>query len=304
MRTRGVVVEIGKRNRVIVMTAQGEFVQVPFKKQVYVGQEIQFKRKERISLWQVGAAAVLFLALASSWNLFIGQLIPHAVPAYLVTLDINPSLELAVDAKHHVLEAVGLNDDGKQLLSRIVVVGESLSDALDAISRQAERDGYLRQGSSEIIVTIADKNSNETSLIELKNNRTGDDHKLEQVIVDSLTKNSRAQVRIWQVPVQVLADAKSAGITPARYIAIQRQAQAIVPQRIEARLTVAETPERQEEQESEVHVVSASFGSAPRPVLTPMQWTNSAAADSIPERQHQTIFSFSNRMKGALSYSE
>ena len=42
---------------------RGEFVQVPFRKQVYVGQEVFFTRKERISLWQVGAAAVLFLAL-------------------------------------------------------------------------------------------------------------------------------------------------------------------------------------------------------------------------------------------------
>lgn len=304
MRTRGVVVEIGKRNHVIVMTAQGEFVQVPFKKQVYVGQEIQFERKERISLWQVGAAAVLFLALASSWNLLVGQLVPLGVPAYLVTLDINPSLELAVDSGHRVLEAAGLNDDGKKLLSRVDIIGESLSAALDAISRQAQNDGYLRQGNNEIVVTIADKNSHETSLVELKNNRTGDHHKLEQVIVDSLTKNTLAQVRIWQVPAQVLADAKSAGITPARYIAIQRQAQAIAPQRIEARLTVAEASERRDEKETEVHTAAASFGSAPRPVLTPMQWTNTAAVDRVPERQYPTVFSFSNRMKGALSYSE
>ena len=300
MRTRGVVVEIGKRNHVIVMTAQGEFVQVPFKKQVYVGQEIQFKRKERISLWQVGAAAVLFLALASSWNLLVGQLVPLE-PTYLVTLDINPSLELAVDAGHRVLEAAGLNDDGKKLLSRVDIIGESLSAALDAISRQAQNDGYLRQGNNEIVVTIADKNSHETSLVELKNNRTGDHHKLEQVIVDSLTKNTLAQVRIWQVPAQVLADAKSAGITP---VTNQRQAQAIAPQRIEARLTVAEASERRDEKETEVHTAAASFGSAPRPVLTPMQWTNTAAVDRVPERQYPTVFSFSNRMKGALSYSE
>lgn len=306
MRTKGVVVEISNRNRIIVMTSQGEFVQVPFKKQVYVGQEVHFTRKEKISLWQVSAAAVLFLALASSWNLLIGNLVSGVdYPAFVVTLDINPSIELAVGANHEVLAVSGLNDDGRDLVKRIDVVGEPLSSALDVIGRQAQHDGYIKQGNSEIIVTIAAQDSTETTLVDLKNSRTGEHAKLEQMIVEALTKSALAQVRIWQVPSQVLADAKAAGITPARYIAIQRQAQSIMPQRIEARLTVADASERsQQVAETEVRTASTSFSSAARPVLTPMQWTNTAEAHSLPERQTQASFSFSNRMKGALSYIE
>ena len=115
-----------------------------------------FTRKERISLWQVGAAAVLFLALVGSWNMFVGSIIPGAdIPAFLITLDINPSIELAVNGTHKVLAAAGLNNDGRELISRVDVVGQSLTTALDMISRQAEQDGYLRQGNNEIIVTIA-----------------------------------------------------------------------------------------------------------------------------------------------------
>jgi hypothetical protein len=222
VRNRGVVVEIAKRNHIIVMTSRGEFVQVPFKKQVYVGQEVSFKQKERITPWQVGAAAMLFFALVSSWNMFIGNLVPGMnTPAFLITLDFNPSIELSVSEAHKVLAASGLNDDGEALISRINVVGEPLTLALERISTQAEQDGYLRQGAGEIIVTIAARDSQDTTFVELKNSRTGDHSKLEQAIVGALTQNSLAQVRIWQVPTQVLVDAKTAGITPARYIAIR-----------------------------------------------------------------------------------
>jgi hypothetical protein len=306
VRNRGVVVEIAKRNHIIVMTSRGEFVQVPFKKQVYVGQEVSFKQKERITPWQVGAAAMLFLALVSSWNMFIGNLVPGMnTPAFLITLDFNPSIELSVSEAHKVLAASGLNDDGEALISRINVVGEPLTLALERISTQAEQDGYLRQGAGEIIVTIAARDSQDTTFVELKNSRTGDHSKLEQAIVGALTQNSLAQVRIWQVPTQVLVDAKTAGITPARYIAIRQQAQAIVPQRIEARLTTAERQERAQEPEGgEAIAAAAAFGSAPRPVLTPLQWTNTASAHTVSDRPSQLPFSFSNRMKGALSYSE
>jgi len=306
-------VEITKRNRIIVMTSSGEFVQVPFKKQVYLGQEVTFRQNERISAWQVGAAAVLFLALVSSWNVLIGNLIPGInTPAFLVTLDFNPSIELGVSEAHRVVSAAGLNSDGKALLSRVDVVGEPLDSALVRISRQAESDGYLRPGNNEIIVTIAAQENRDVSYVELKSVRTGGHGKLEQAILAALTQNSAAQVRIWQVPAQVLADAKTAGITPARYLAIRNQAQAIVPERMAARLSASESKERADERpDTEALTASAALGASPTPVLSPLQWTNTAAAataaaaHTVPDRQAQAFpFSFSNRMKGALSYSE
>ena len=60
MRRSGVVVEIGPKNQVIVLTSR-EFVKVPFKKHVQVGQEIRFDpKRERLSIWQLGLAATLF----------------------------------------------------------------------------------------------------------------------------------------------------------------------------------------------------------------------------------------------------
>ena len=127
MRYRGVVVEIGQKNQVIIMTTQGEFVKIPFKKHVQVGQEIRYAPKgERLSMWQMGLAATLFLALVGTWPLLSGTLVPTSVlPAYIITLDINPSLELQISDGQKILAVEGLNRDGKELVSQLRVVDKS-----------------------------------------------------------------------------------------------------------------------------------------------------------------------------------
>jgi len=108
-------VEIAPKNKVIILTPQGEFLKIPFRKHVQVGQEIRYTpRKERLSPWQLAAAAVLFLALLGSWPMVSDLLVPQpAVPAFTVTLDLDSSFELAVSADGKVLGVEGLNRGGK-----------------------------------------------------------------------------------------------------------------------------------------------------------------------------------------------
>jgi len=83
VRHRGIVVEIAPKNKVIIMTPSGEFLKVPLRKHVQVGQEIRYTpRRERLSVWQLAAAAVLFLALVGSWPMISERLVPPqpAVP--------------------------------------------------------------------------------------------------------------------------------------------------------------------------------------------------------------------------------
>ena len=94
MKHKGIVVEIAPKNKVIILTPQGEFLKIPFHKHVQVGQEIRYTpRKERLNVWQLSAAAVLFLTLLGSWPMISERLVPQsAVPAFIVTLDLTPVL--------------------------------------------------------------------------------------------------------------------------------------------------------------------------------------------------------------------
>ncbi|NLJ74632.1 MAG: anti-sigma factor domain-containing protein [Firmicutes bacterium] len=308
MRGKGIVVEIAERNQVVIMTSRGEFIKVPFRKHVCVGQEVHFTRKERLSLWQLGFAAALFLVLIGSWPILTTRLIPVVqAPAFIITLDINPSLELQVSEDHTVIEADGLNQDGKNLLTKVAVVGQDLRSAISLIGEQARKDGYLKQGQNEVIVTIAVQGDSSSTLTELKNSRTGTHSKLEQAIVEAFTTTQLAQVRIWQVPARIQEEAKLAGITPSRYIAIHVQPP-IVPQRMEARLTMntketVDTETAVSRRTSGNLVTTTGLGSV-RPTLAPVQWTNRTTAQAASQGAYGAALSGSSRVKGDLDLNE
>ena len=277
---RGVVVEIAPKNQVIIMTAQGEFIKVPFKKHVHVGQEIRYSpRKERMSAWQLSLAASLFLALIGSWPLFTDRFLPVSiVPTFIITLDINPSLELQIDKDQSVLSIEGLNYDGKELASRLSVVGTTLRNALETITTQAQKDGFLQKGQNQVVVTIASAQDQNATLAELKNNRSGQHSEVDKVIVEAINSTQLAQVRVWQVPRALQTEAKLAGITPSRYIAIQMPADPVIPQRLDARLTMNDLPEVEEDIQPLTRPSTLHANASPqRPALTPAQWTKQTA---------------------------
>lgn len=284
MRHRGVVVEIGQKNQVIIMTAQGEFIKVPFKKHVQVGQEIRYTpKRERLSVWQMGLAATLFLALVGTWPMLSGTLVPTSVlPAYIITLDINPSLELQISDAQKILAVEGLNRDGQELVSHLHVVGDDLRAALTKITDQAEKMGYIKQGQNEVVVTIASQKNQNAKLTESKNlgSGTGDHGEVEKAIADAFSTTELAQVRVWQVPRSLQTEAKLAGIIPSRYIAIQMPANPapaspVIPQRPETKLTMNDPPEAEETVTSLGRTPSLqAHVEAVRPALTPARWTN------------------------------
>ena len=150
MRHRGIVVEIAPKNKVIIMTPSGEFLKVPLRKHVQVGQEIRYTpRRERLSVWQLAAAAVLFLALVGSWPMISERLVPPqpAVPAFTITLDVDSSVELLVSADRKVVGVEGLNRSGRDLVMDLDVVGADLTAALKTIA--------ARTGGREAVVTVA-----------------------------------------------------------------------------------------------------------------------------------------------------
>lgn len=215
----GIVVEVAAQNQVIVMTSQGKFVRVPFNKPVCVGQEIHYSINKRPALWKWSIAAVLFLAIASS----AGQLydIPGGdIPAYFITLDINPSIELAINSEQRVIAVEGLNNEGAQLLKKIKLVGRNFKQAVEMVEVQAEHDGYLKAGENEIVVTVSRDGVDGYQKIELNDYRGGS--QLEQEIGDVIKETLATvyHVKMWRVPSEARDQVRETGLTPAKYIAI------------------------------------------------------------------------------------
>ena len=110
--------------------------------------------------WTTLAAACLALVLLGGGGIFYQQ--AHAV-ASVVSLDVNPSIELKVSKSEKVLVCTPLNEDAKAILADMSngadLKGAKLDVAVNAIVGSLVRNGYLNSISSAIMISVEDKDT-------------------------------------------------------------------------------------------------------------------------------------------------
>ena len=110
--------------------------------------------------WTTLVAACLAVMLLCGGGVFYQQ--AHAV-ASVVSLDVNPSIELKVNRSEKVLACAPLNEDAKAILADMSN-GADLKDAkldvaVNAIVGSLVRNGYLDSISSAIMISVEDKDT-------------------------------------------------------------------------------------------------------------------------------------------------
>lgn len=157
MAVRGLVLSVEK-NRVTVLLPGGVFKQVKWHgPSVQVGHEIDLPAQSKV---RYGWVAVPVLAVAGLF--YFGALRPQAVDASaIISVDINPSVNLSVSAQGRVLSGLGLDRSGRRLLRQVSVDGRSASQAVDLLVRQAGRDGYLKRSHTVVIGAVFAENKPE-----------------------------------------------------------------------------------------------------------------------------------------------
>ena len=110
--------------------------------------------------WTTLVAACLTVMLLCGGGVFYQQ--AHAV-ASVVSLDVNPSIELKVSRNEKVLACVPLNEDAKAILADMSngadLKGAKLDVAVNAIVGSLVRNGYLESISSAIMISVEDKDA-------------------------------------------------------------------------------------------------------------------------------------------------
>ena len=146
-------------------------------------------------------AACLILALAG-----FGLVAAYRHPVAYIGIDVNPSIELAVNCFDIVVAAEPLNDDGRALLEDVSLVGRPCPDALDALAASAPFAAYADAGSL-VAVSVASTDA---------------------ALADRLTADADAALAALPcdhscaaVDVEVRDQASAAGMGMARYQAAQ-----------------------------------------------------------------------------------
>ena len=110
--------------------------------------------------WTTLAAACLALVLLGGGGIFYQQ--AHAV-ASVVSLDVNPSIELKVSRSEKVLVCTPLNEDAKAILADMGdgadLKGAKLDVAVNASVGSLVRNGYLNSISSAIMISVEDNDT-------------------------------------------------------------------------------------------------------------------------------------------------
>ena len=82
------------------------------------------------------------------------------VPVTVVSIDVNPSLELRVNRLDRVLDAKAFNDDGTEILDSISVTGKNYEQAIGTVLTDSEFSEYLNSDSL-LTFTVASENDEE-----------------------------------------------------------------------------------------------------------------------------------------------
>ncbi len=149
---RGMVLEVRGRSA-LVLADGGEFRWVPLKGQRGgLGGEVQVLRRQSLALRPLLRPALAMAALVTLM-LMVPRLGAPGPIAARISLDINPSFELAVDARERVVETVGVDGSGRQLVRAAGTVrGRDLGAVLERLLRAAYEHRYLDPAGPNVVV--------------------------------------------------------------------------------------------------------------------------------------------------------
>lgn len=230
---KGVLLERKGRTG-IVLTPQGEFKRVQIKNDSgKVGDEIMFTDHSTATPWAkwgVAAAAALMMAAApfgyQSWAL--------AQPVAVVTVDINPSVELTLNKQDTVIGVKGVNADGEQVLKDVDWKGQDLTNVIQQVTAEAIDEEKLDPAdeAGAVVVAVAPAKDEELPTEVADSIRDDAAEAVSDVLDDEAkadNESRKAHVTVLEATAAERQAAAEAGLTPGKYL-IWKQIQEKLPE--------------------------------------------------------------------------
>lgn len=147
--------------------------------------------------------------------LSIGGFKYYKTPVAYLSLDINPSVEIGVNAFNKVVSVAGYNADGKTILKGQDIVNSNVKEAVEELVRSASENGFIKNDGSTIIsLTSETESSDVASTIEKD---------AEQGAKDAINSSSdTAVVYKDNIALARRDEARKLGITPGKLNLIQK----------------------------------------------------------------------------------
>lgn len=159
---KGVVMEIAARH-LVVLTADGQFLKLRRRSEHYdIGDEISLSEpsvkrwQKSASQWAAASIAAMLIGVLALWSGVSLWGNNPSIAAY-VNVDINPSMEFAVDGEQKVIEARGLNLEGIRIVKDLDFENKPLVHVIVQLMTLVDKEQYLspylQQGTGSIMIT-------------------------------------------------------------------------------------------------------------------------------------------------------
>ena len=154
----GTIMEL-EDNFAVVLTDDCNFVKIQKNENMELGQRVEVYQNIDKRYWHIfnskviGAliAACLIFGITGAYVINVSS---NEEPYAYVTLDINPSIELAINTEYKVISVHNFNTDGEKVLGPLSLEGETLDIALKSIIDEAGVLGYFKNNADgEVFIT-------------------------------------------------------------------------------------------------------------------------------------------------------
>lgn len=116
------------------------------------------KKKRRTAVFASMAAALLLVA-GGLGIAFGSQRTSLGAVDSIVSLDVNPSIELKIDSNEKVVETSARNEDARIILDDMDLKGTDLNVAVNAVVGSMLKHGYITQDANSILVSVENADS-------------------------------------------------------------------------------------------------------------------------------------------------
>lgn len=206
---KGIIMEVNT-NYAIIMNDDGNMDKIAKKKHMLIGQKIFYFEDDIIKsnnvrtfrtnsfMKTIGSIAALFLIAFT----FFYQLSYKESAYAVVSLDINPSIQIEVDSNKNILKVEGMNDDGKNIDFKNLK-GLDINVGIQKIKEILVEKNYVIEN-RDVLVAFA--------LVDEDENKA-----YEESVIGAIKSNFTEKVTYVKGKKEDVEEAKTAGISLGRY---------------------------------------------------------------------------------------
>ncbi len=116
------------------------------------GTVIYMKKQRRFPVAAISVAAALVLILSGVLGIF--TYFGNTAVASVVSIDVNPAVEIKLNKNEEVVSVTALNEDGEIIIGSMELNGVSVDVALNALVGSMIRNGYIDELANSVLVSV------------------------------------------------------------------------------------------------------------------------------------------------------